>query len=123
MTTTSLQDFLNMHPAADEYALRPYVLCADGSAFSLQDGAGCCAYPAGEDYPATLEVACRREALLDDAGHNAGALHKLLPEYFIYSYVPMDTLDAVIAAHGGIVGEAAPDQMWGCGKAHGRAQQ
>ncbi len=83
----------------------PAIVCADGLRLSVQasEYTYCKPRVTGADYYYEVEIGYPSEAvpeLLEYAESPA------TPTNTVYGYVPVELVDAVIAAHGGIAGEA-----------------
>ena len=81
---------------------RPSVLCADGFTVSAQAGWGIYSTPHGNADAYTHVELCypsrKEEALLEYAEN------RKLPTDTVYAYVPVELVDKVLEAHGGITG-------------------
>ena len=92
---------------------RPYAKCADGTCYSIQsdEDAHYCTY-SDDDELLTVEVACLPEQeLLDYCKHDMGLVGT--GPRVVYGWVVLDVLEKAIAKHGGIVGIATNEEMWG----------
>ena len=72
-------------------ALRPIAVCADGFSLSIQ---------------ASSMHYCRPSKDLQDGDYSKvelGNLSETVEEFTVYGYVPIETVNAVLAKHGGIV--------------------
>lgn len=87
-------------------AIFPAMICADGFKMSVQGHFGAYSYPR-DDFAETyaqVEVMCADEPLLGDRREPVG-------DEFIYPYVPVDRVAAVIEKHGGLVTPEEPTNV------------
>ena len=84
-----------------------YVKCADGTCYSIRTGD----WSYSDDY--SVEVACLPEKRLAECSVDEGGFGSVAPSHVVYGYVPLDVFEEVVAGHGGIVGKATHEEMWG----------
>lgn len=77
----------------------PEMICADGFKMSVQGHYGAYSFPRDDfaDRYLQVEILCRREAAFEDLGRGYD-----VGEDRIYPYVPIQVVEQVIAAHGGL---------------------
>ena len=110
----TVQAFLDTAEPKGWNGLRPYAKCADGTCFSIQTGAETPYRKRYSDIDEnTVEVACLPEPALQEYGDLGGFLST---DHLVYGYVPISMLDQVLTAHGGIIGIATNEEMWGASK-------
>jgi hypothetical protein len=90
-----------------EKRIFPRMVCSDGFEMSVQGHWGAYSCPRDDfaDRYQEVEIMCKADPILDEhGGHDSG-------EERIYGYVPIEIVERVIAAHGGLAdasGEIAP---------------
>ena len=81
----------------------PAIVCADGFRMSVQGHFGAYSRPRDDfaEHYSAVEIMCPADPLLDEhGGHDSG-------DERIYGYVPIEIVERVISAHGGLFSETA----------------
>ena len=97
------------YPNSNHPCNREAIVCADGMTLSVQASSGHYCTPREDDGPySSVEVGYPSEAVPELLVY---AESPETPTGTIYGYVPVELVDAAIAAHGGIVGSRGMTYM------------
>lgn len=83
----------------DASTIFPQMVCADGFEMSVQGHFGAYSYPRDDfaDSYSQVEIMCVREDAFEDLGRGYD-----VSDERVYPYVPVEVVERVIAAHGGL---------------------